>query len=295
MVMTDFVGTRLNDVLTIKKLYTVHYFEFSNRYFFPGESHDFWEFVYVDKGDIAVVAGERSLKLSQGNIIFHKPNEWHRHCADGVTASNIAIVSIECDDAAMQFFEDKILAVGQEQKHLISKIIAEYADAFATPLDDPYTHRLARRNQSPIAAEQLLHIYLCELLISFLRSSPLSRQHGLPYLHQSDATLNLLLGYMREKVNGHITLSELMAYSGTNKTMINHLFQKEFHMGAIAYFIRMKTEVAKKYLREANYNITQIAEMLGYSNIHYFSRQFKKTTGMTPTEYAISIRAMVEK
>ena len=57
----------------------------------------------------------------------------------------------------------------------------------------------------------------------------------------------------------------------------------------------MKTEVAKKYLREANYNITQIAEMLGYANIHYFSRQFKKTTGMTPTEYAISIRAMVEK
>ena len=66
-------------------------------------------------------------------------------------------------------------------------------------------------------------------------------------------------------------------------------------MGAIAYLIRMKIEVAKKYLREANYNITQIAEMLGYANIHYFSRQFKKTIGMTPTEYAISIRAMVEK
>ena len=39
-------------------------------------------------------------------------------------------------------------------------------------------------------------------------------------------------------------------------------------------------------------NFTQIAEHLGYTSIHYFSRQFKKVVGMTPSEYASSIKAM---
>ena len=42
-------------------------------------------------------------------------------------------------------------------------------------------------------------------------------------------------------------------------------------------------------------NFTQISETLGYSSIHYFSRQFKKLTNMTPSEYASSIKALSEK
>ncbi|HJB28450.1 MAG TPA: AraC family transcriptional regulator, partial [Candidatus Blautia faecavium] len=41
-------------------------------------------------------------------------------------------------------------------------------------------------------------------------------------------------------------------------------------------------------------NFTQISEYLGYSSIHYFSRQFKKISGMTPSEYSSSIKALSE-
>ena len=41
-------------------------------------------------------------------------------------------------------------------------------------------------------------------------------------------------------------------------------------------------------------NFTQIADALGYTSIHYFSRQFKKITGMTPSEYASSIKVLAE-
>ena len=42
-------------------------------------------------------------------------------------------------------------------------------------------------------------------------------------------------------------------------------------------------------------NFTQISDFLGYSSIHYFSRQFKKITGMTPSEYSSSIKALSER
>ena len=48
-------------------------------------------------------------------------------------------------------------------------------------------------------------------------------------------------------------------------------------------------------IRSGQMNFTQISEYLGYSSIHYFSRQFKRSTGMTPSEYVSSIRALADE
>ena len=57
----------------------------------------------------------------------------------------------------------------------------------------------------------------------------------------------------------------------------------------------MKIDFAKQLIRENEMNFTQISDFLSYSSIHYFSRQFKKLSGMTPTEYATSIKALSER
>lgn len=293
--MNEYKGVRLNDSLIIKKLYTVHYYEYSKEYRFTGESHNFWEFVYVDKGEVTVVADDKSYILKQGSSIFHKPNEWHNIYANGTSAPNIAIITFESDSEPMKFFENKILFVGQEQKKLLSKIIAEYSNGFSSPLNDPYTNHLNRRKNSLFASEQMLKLHLCELLITFIRNNNLKNQKTIPHINQSNATMNMLLNYMNENISKNIKLNELIRYSGTNRTTIENIFRENFDVGAIDYFIKLKIEYAKKYLRENNYNITQTSEILGYSSIHYFSRQFKKVTGMNPTEYIMSIKAMMRE
>ena len=90
------------------------------------------------KGDITVFAEDESFVLKQGNVIFHKPNEWHNIYSEEDASSNVAIVSFECNSPGMEFFENKILTVGHDQKIIISKIISEYTGAFSTPLDNPY-------------------------------------------------------------------------------------------------------------------------------------------------------------
>lgn len=292
--MDGYFGTALKNEIVIKKLYTVHYYEYSKEYKFTGERHNFWEFVYVDKGEVMAVADDKKFVLRRGNVIFHKPLEWHNVYANGSDASNIAIVSFECNSEAMSFFENKLLMVGQEQKQLISKIISEYTNAFSSVLNDPYTNRLTRKKAPVIGAEQLIKQYLCEFLISFLRNNPGKKQQTLTNINYENSVLNMIVNYMAENISETLSIKELTAISGTNKTTINSMFKKAFNMGAAEYFSYMKTELAKKYLREENYNITQIAELLGYSTIHYFSRHFKKVTGMSPTEYSSSIKAMMK-
>ncbi len=292
--MLTYSGAKLCEMINIEELFTVHYFEYSKDYSFVGEKHDFWEFVYVDKGEIIATADTNDYPLGHGQIIFHKPNEWHTLRANGSTAPNIVIVSFASKSKAMDFFENKIMAVGQAQKSLISKIIVEFSNAFSTPLSDTYACNLERNENQAAGSEQLIKLHLTELLISFIRDND-TGQYSLSKSNSINSTLEYIISYMNSQIGQKLTLDDLCTHTGMSKASISSLFANQTGRGPIEYFIYLKTELAKKYLREDNYNITQIAYMLGYSTVHYFSRQFKKITGMSPSQYTNSVKAIVNK
>lgn len=289
-----YTGVKINELIDINELFSVHYFEFSKDYSFVGEKHNFWEFVYVDKGEIVATANNKDILLEHGKIIFHMPNEWHTLKANGSTAPNIVIVSFSSNSPAMKFFENKIMAVGQVQKSLISKIIVEFSNAFTTPLNDIYANGFQRQKQPVFGAEQLLKTYLTELLILFIRDNDID-PYSLSKINSINSTLEYILSYMNSQIGQKLTLSKLCSYTGMSRASLCALFSNNTGNGPIEYFIHQKIELAKKYLREDNYNITQISYILGYSTVHYFSRQFKKITGMTPSQYTNSVKAIVNK
>ena len=293
--MSGYVGAKLKNDFTIGKLFSVHYFEYPTNFVFEGEKHNFWEIVYVDKGDIAVTADEKTFTVVQGNAVFHKPNEWHTLRTSSESATNVVIISFEVASPFMDFFNEKVMSVGQEQKIIFSKIISEYTNAFQTHSITPYSKKLHRKKEQSIGAEQLIKQYIAELLISFIRYSTPSLQRSQMSINRESALCNMIVNYMVDHIAENISIDEIVRYSGSNKTTIARVFRNSFDMSIMEYFINMKVDTAKKYIREDNYNISQISDLLGYSGIHYFSRQFKKVTGMSPTEYAASIQAMITK
>jgi YesN/AraC family two-component response regulator len=76
---------------------------------------------------------------------------------------------------------------------------------------------------------------------------------------------------------------------------LSMLFKAKFDCGVLEYWNRLKIDKAKEHIRQNSNNLTEISEMLGYNSLHYFSRQFKKTTGMTPSEYAKVLRERLFK
>ena len=65
---------KIENLLLISRIVTIHYFEFDKDYIAPIESHDFWELVYADKEAILCTSDGRETLLSEGEVIFHKPN-----------------------------------------------------------------------------------------------------------------------------------------------------------------------------------------------------------------------------
>lgn len=288
----SYIPSVLNDELNIKKIYSIHYFEYSPDYKFIGEEHPFWEMIYIDKGEATVTAGKNDLLLSQGEVYFHAPGEWH-NITSNKTAPCVAIIGFECTSPAMKFFENRRMNVGQRQKELISKIISEYTNCFETPLNRVFCYKLAKRSDCVFGAQQLLKNYISELLILFMRSSFADKQYSLISKNNYDAMLNVILNYMHAHLGETLTVAQLEKCSSLNKSTINHIFAQAFSTSPINYFIQLKIARAKQLIREDNYNISQISNLLGYSAIHYFSRQFKQFTGMSPIEYSRSIKSLI--
>jgi len=281
----------LKDEIKIKDIVTVHYFEYTKNYKFPGESHNFWEVVYVDRGQVIEKVEDEEVVLKSGDILFHKPNEWHSQCADGENVANVAIISFISTSGCMNYFKDRKTTAGSKQRELLSKMIEEGRKLFGEQLGDPYITKFNKNPEHPFGCEQLIRLYLAEFLISIIRNEMRGVESKLTQ-NTSNALLNSILEFMDENISRKMTLDELEVHTHTSRTAIENAFNNAFNCGAIKYFIKMKIDYAKIYIREGNYNVTQIAEMLGYESVHYFSRQFKQVTGMSPKEYSKSIKAI---
>ena len=74
---TSYRKQKINCLLNISEIVTIHYFEFDRNFKSHGEKHDFWEMVYIDKGEMICTADKNRFVLKSGEMTFHKPNEFH--------------------------------------------------------------------------------------------------------------------------------------------------------------------------------------------------------------------------
>lgn len=96
---------------------------------------------------------------------------------------------------------------------------------------------------------------------------------------------------MKENIPNNIKVPQLCRELNISKTSLSVAFKNVTGCSLIEYFTKLKMDTAKKLIREENYNVTQIAQQLGFGSVHYFSRRFKALTSMSPSEYAKSIKA----
>ena len=296
----SYESIQLEQAIVINKIVTIHYFEYMSDFSFPGEVHDFWEILCVDKGELEETAGENQFTLKKDQIIFHKPNEFHKLRANGKIAPNLFVASFLCHSRYMKFFENKILHIGDMERQIIAEIIVEAKKTFNNQLNDPYFEKLIRHNNVPFASEQLIKIYLEVLLIRLFRRYNSETQIDTAYpktiKKKNDAeTFHQILDYLNNNIQEHLTIEQICRDNLIGRFGLQSLFYDKFKCGVMDYFIHLKIDMAKQLIRDNHMNFTQIAEYLGYSSIHYFSRQFKKNTGMTPSEYSSSIKVLSEK
>lgn len=283
---SSYIKIRPKTLINISRIVTIHYYEFGPNFVFQGESHDFWEMVYVDKGKVQVRRDEEALILKQGELLFHQPNEFHSIRSID-SSPNFFVISFSSTSPAMAYFRKYRSQLDNTLKQYLSSIIKEAEKTYLIPKNDPSLKKLHRKENAPLGGEQLIQTYLEQLLIFLLRT--ITKEGSLVSFpkkgSQEDPLVSAIKQYFAQHITDTVRVEDICNEFDYSRSFLNKRFQNETGQSLAAYFTALKIEEAKRLIRDSDLNFAQISERLSFDNPQYFSRVFKNHTGMTPTEF----------
>ena len=278
---------KIEKLLVVDDVVTIHYLQPEKNFSFGPEEHDFWELVYADEESVVVTAGDKKFILSEGEMLFHKPNERHSLAADGKKAPNVFIISFVCKSRAMRFFENKKIKLNKKFLKFVYFIAEEGKKTFNLPYFNPSLTKMELMPHPALGGEQLIKNYLEILLISVMRSETEKENSDAVFLQKEEdgRVSKQIIEFLKENVNEKLGIAEVCEKVNYNKSYVFREFKADTGSTIMAYFTRLKIEKAKQMLREGNYNVTQIARILSFDTPNYFTKTFKKITGFSPLQY----------
>lgn len=98
-----------------------------------------------------------------------------------------------------------------------------------------------------------------------------------------------VIDYMNENFTSDISCSELSKLMSMDKFCFIRNFKSQTGKTPYEYLLDLKIEKAKKMLKSNKYTVTEISMMCGFSSHSHFTSTFKKKTGISPTEYKLSL------
>lgn len=286
--MKKYFKHKINNLLVINGIVTVHYFKFDKNFKAKGETHDFWEIVYAHKEDIYCTAGDKEIHLKQGEMLFHKPYEYHYLRANGDTSPTIFIVCFTCRSLAMRFFENRKISLDTLSQKYMYAIIDEAKKSFNIPFSDPTTRKMEILPQPILGGVQLIKNYLEIMLIDLMRRINETESENNIFLSESEIGGKLvegILSIINQSVYERLSVDKICSQISYSKAYIFKKFKQATGKTIIEHITDLKINEAKKFLRDTDLSVKEISEKLAFDTSNYFSKTFKKKTGLTPLEY----------
>lgn len=240
-------------------------------FYFPGESHDFWEGVYVYEGEATATADEKVYHLGVGDFLLHPPMEFHRIWASEGHAPRLINLSFRASGAGLHTLGRCFSLPPEQQVQLWGVVSAMTTALNPTPQTEQSRHQL----DVDLAAT---------LLQSFLLALSKQDAQDPRAVSPDEERYSKILQVMKDHCQLPLSLDELAELCEMSTSNMKRIFAKYSDAGAGKYFLMLKMRRAMELL-DRGMSATQVAAALNYGEPNYFYTVFKRETGMTPGQY----------
>ena len=275
--MPKYEFTPVQRLITVEAVVTAFDTVHPKGFYFAGEMHDFWEAVLVCQGSATATGDERVYQLSAGQLLFHKPMEFHRIWAPEDSEHRVIIISFRALGPGMDHFAETYFQLDEERQRAFGRI----ADAIQE------TVRACREKREEYP---LLSSTAAVLLESFLLSLTEKTACAPEMLSKEERYYRRIVNCMSEHCCENLSVGELAFLCGMSVSNLKRVFALFSDRGVAKYFLSMKMRRAMELLEEGR-RPCQVARLLGFEEPAYFHAVFKRETGMTPGEYRKGRRA----
>ena len=259
-------------LIQVDSLVTVYNYTRPKGFYFPGESHDFWECVYIHEGEVTATADEKIYQLGSGCLLLHKPMEFHRIWADKKCAPWVVNISFQAHGELTEKLAGLCIHLNPEQQKKLWKIINIFTKVEQLKeTDEIYQYRSCMN-----ITASLLEVFLIELSESKYYNPP-SHSHN-------DERYTKIVQVMQTNRHKNLSLSQLADLCGMSTSNMKRVFHLYSDIGIAKYFLTLRMRYAMELLDKGK-PANQIAEILNFPDAAYFYTVFKRETNMTPSQY----------
>ena len=265
---------QLRHCFRVESVYTFFYQEKEQGFVFPGESHHLLELTYVDQGSLHSVADGQDLLLEQGDITVYTADQWHMQYADIGVAPRFVTISFELSGDDLSSLRNRKIAAPQQVVTLLQQMLREL------------------ESSDQFSADMIIAM-LGQVLMLLLRQTnapAADKPKASNSLNSENQIIRRAQQYISDHLREKLSVPLVAKMVDVSPSYLTALFHKNLQISPAEYIRRLKLQESKQMIRENSMTFTEIAAALQYSTVHHFSRQFKEKFGITPTEYARSVR-----
>ena len=262
-----YVYNRILPTINIPEIIAYYYTIKSPDYRFKGEKHNIYELTFVDNGTLETTIDDQ-------NLIIYGKNQFHTQAVNNDSSCSYLTImfDMECDDDSLVC--NKVFHCRKE----LYKAVRTFAKNISSTI--PYSENIILCNFHEI----IIRLFQYDYLGGDDSKLPTEVQQ-----HFQDEILEGIVKYIDDMICSPISVEELCNKFSLSRSSLQTLFKNNLNTSPKKYINDLKLAKSKQLIKENKYTISEIAFMLGFNSIHYFSRAFTQHYEIRPSEYAQTV------
>ena len=261
-----------------------------DQYFIHGSRHAFqipvhWheevEIIYVLKGRLNIMIGEKQYIGKEGSIFFVNPRELHLMGTSDLSVEYHTLL-FPMEFISFQSMDDlelKLLQPLRSNQLLMSNAVANdcLADQISILLDE-----LIELNSQHHPSKQLrTRILLLQILLSLYENNTML----MPNTGGNADVQKSMLAYIEKHYTEKLTLAMMAEEFHLSEKYLSRYFKEHFHLPFSNYVMHLRLTLARQLLEATDLPVTEVALRSGFPSVSYFIRSFKNTYKTSPLKY----------
>lgn len=247
--------------------------------------HDTYELYYLLEGQRYYFIDKQTYLVKAGDVVMIRPNQIHKTSMAEESYHNRILLQI--DGRAMEPF---LKACGMDS---METVYVQDAMILSIPKEDrPEIENLLFQIQKELQEKQRRYevgvkLKLAELFLALLRS-----QKRMPFLEEKEKVqtwkhqkVHEVADYLLNHPETEESLEELAKRFYISKSYLSRIFREITSFTVNEYKNINRIKKSQQLLAHSSYSVTEISELLGFENLTYYERVFKKYAGMAPLKY----------
>ncbi|WP_026907378.1 helix-turn-helix domain-containing protein [Paucisalibacillus globulus] len=225
-----------------------------------------YDLVYVWKGEGKLVVNEKEYVLQRGSCFFFLPGDWVTATQNSQNPLQLTYIHFDLEK------EPKVRPVSFriiQETIIFESLLTRYVRLFLI---------------ETCWAEAEAKLILKQLMILLLREEQQIERKADHIQHTILSAIKEVANHVQQHPGKSHTLESLAARANFSPRYFSRKFKEIMGQPVRSYLIEVRIKRAEHLLYYTGMTVTEVSEALGYTNLHFFSRQFKQYTGKSPSD-----------